>query len=115
MNGLSVEEKQDAYQYALNGADFMFISSPELCTMLINNSPQTQGINEVMTSVLLDRKPIRLDPAMIIKYCRGTLDKNNNWLFDNGNIKVVPCQYKAPVKLKTKEDNIKKEENSDDK
>ena len=104
MNGLTPEEKSDALKYVFNGADFMFVPSSELCTMLINDSPQTHGINNVLTTLLLERKPIRLDPNMIIKYCQGTLDKNNTWLFDNGNIKVVPHQFKKEVKIKSEED-----------
>ena len=71
MNGLTQEEKGVALQYAFNGADFMFIPSSELCTMLITDIPQTHGINNVLTTLLLERKPTRLDPNMIIKYCQG--------------------------------------------
>ena len=114
MNGLTQEEKTMAFQYALNGADFMFEPSPELCTKIVNGTPEAVGINDVMTAIILQRKPIRLDSNMVIKYCKGTLDKNNSWLFENGNIKVVAQQFKAPVKLKPKEDNTKKEENSNE-
>ncbi len=100
MNGLTEKEKQQALVYIKNGADFMFVPSTELCAMLINDSPQTRGINQVMTSILLEMKPIRLDPNIVKKYCRGTLDRNNTWLFDQGNIKVVPHQFKKEVKLK---------------
>ena len=41
---------------------------------------------------------------MVKKYCDGTLDKKNTWLFNYGNIKVVPHQYKKSVKLKTEEE-----------
>ena len=104
MNGLKEQEKQQALVYVKNGADLMFVPSSELCIMLVNNSPQTQGINKVMTALLLERKPVRLDPNIIIKYCCGTLDRNNTWLFDNGNIKVVPRQFKKEVKLKSEEE-----------
>ena len=134
MNGLTPEEKSSALQYAYGGADFMFMPSAELCNMLISNSSQTQGINYVLVTILLERKPVRLDPNTVIKYCQGTLDRNNTWLFDNGHIKVVPPRFKKPVSLKPKdddmknkskieqkdgkliiEDNIKKEENSNGK
>lgn len=102
MNGLTLEEKQKAIQYAINGADFTFIPSPELCNKIIQGCPQAKGINNVMISIILSRKPIRLDSEMVIKYCQGTLDKKNSWLFDNGDIKALPHQLKAPVKLKPK-------------
>ena len=104
MNGLTEQEKQQALVYAKNDADFMFVPSSELCNMLINDSPQTQGINRIMTAILLERKPIRLDPNMVVKYCCGILDRKNTWLFDNGNIKVVPHQFKKEVKLKPEEE-----------
>ena len=94
------EEKRQALTYAANGADFMFIPSSDLCKKIISGSEETQGINQTMTAILLEKKPIRLDPTMIIRYCRGTLDKKNTWLFNNGYIKVVPHQYKKSKKLK---------------
>jgi hypothetical protein len=110
MNGLTPEEKQTAFQYALNGADFSFEASPELCSKIVQGCPEATGINHVLTAIILSRKPVRLDPEMIKRYCKGILDRNNTWLFDNGNIKVVPPRLKKPVKLKPKE---KKEKDSE--
>ena len=130
MNGLTLEEKREALIYVSSGADFMFIPSPELCNKIIQGCPESIGINKVLTSIILSREPVRLDPNMVMKYCLGTLDRNNTWLFDNGNIKVVPHQYKKPVKLKSEEEKkideeikekgkasigIKKEENDNEK
>jgi len=114
MNGLTPEEKQIALQYAQNGADFMFEPTPDLCNTIVQGCPESIGISRVLTAIILQKKPIRLDSKMVIKYCQGTLDKNNTWLFDNGNIRVVPAQLKRPEKLKPKEDITKKEENSDE-
>ena len=115
MNGLTPEEKRTALQYVLNGADFSFQASPELCNKMVQGCPEAVGINYVMTAIILQRKPIRLDPEMVRKYCLGTLDRNNTWLFDNGDIKVVPPRLKKPVKLKPKEEPKKenKGENND--
>jgi hypothetical protein len=104
MNGLTSEEKHTALTYALNGADFMFIPSPELRGQIVQGCPQAVGINDVMTSIILQGKPIRLDSEMIIKYCRGSLDRNNTWLFDNGDIKVVPDHLTQPKLVKSEED-----------
>jgi hypothetical protein len=114
MNGLTPEEKQTAFQYALNGADFAFTASPELCNQIAQGCPEAQGINNVMTTILLQRKPVRLDSETVKKYCKGTLDAKNTWLFDRGNITVVPASLKRPEKLKPKEDKTKKEENNDE-
>jgi len=113
MNGLTLEEKKLAFQYALNGADFMFDPSPELCSKIVQGCPESVGINQVLTAIILSRKPVRLDSKMIMRYCKGTLDKKNTWLFNNGNIRVVPPQLKEPVKLKPKEEKKEKKENND--
>ena len=113
MYGLTPEEKVMALTYITNGADFIFEPSPELCNKIALGCPESVGINNVMTAIILQRKPIRLDSKMIKKYCKGTLDRKNTWLFNNGNIKVVPHQFKQPVKLKPKEDKIKKENDSE--
>ena len=101
-------EKNMALQYANNGCDFMYIPSTNLCEKIAKGDIRAKGINRVMMSIILKRDPIRLDSNMVIKYCMGTLDKNNTWLFDNGDIKVVPPRLKEPVKLKEKK---KKKEN----
>lgn len=94
MLGLTEEEKQKALTYAFGGADFMFIPSSELCNSIVKGAPETIKINHVLISILLNRKPIRLDTTTVVKYCKGTLDSNNTWLLNRGDIKVVPCQYK---------------------
>ena len=116
MLGLTPEEKKMALQYAQNGADFMFVPSTELCTMIAKGAPETSEINEVLTSILLTREPIRMDSTTIVKYCIGNLDSKNSWLLDHGDIKVVPHQLKKPELVKPKEDEGSKklEENEDE-
>jgi hypothetical protein len=120
MNGLTQEERQAALTYALNGADFMFMPSPELRGQIVQGHPGSIGINDVMTAIILQGKPIRLDSKMIIKYCKGSLDRKNTWLFDNGDIKVVPDHLTQPKLVRTEEDKeffkntSKIEENSDE-
>ena len=105
MMGLTLEEKQRALTYAFGGADFMFISSPWLCSMIVKGSSKTAGINNVLVSILLTRKPVRLDTNTVIDYCNGELDTNNTWLLDHGDIKVVPPRYKKPDLTKPQEEN----------
>jgi len=105
MLGLTAEEKNMALGYAINGADFMFISSEWLCGLLASGSPETIDVNKTLVAILLNRKPIRLGTATVIKYCRGTLDRRNAWLLDHGDIKVVPPQFKKPELIKPKEDD----------
>ena len=103
MLGLTEMEKQKTLTYASGGADFMFIPSSELCNLIVKGSPETININCVFVSILLNRKPIRLDIATVIKYCKNKLDNKNAWLLDHGDIKVVPHQYKKTEITKIKE------------
>lgn len=110
MLGFTAEERQRALEYAYSGADFMFMPSSELCLMAAKGSPETIGINQTLLAILLAKKPIRLDTNTIIKYCTGALDTKNTWLFDHGDIKVVPHQYKRPELIKPKEENYFEED-----
>ena len=103
MDGLTIDEKNQAVVYAKNGADFMFMPSSQLCNMIINGSPETIDINKTLVAILLTRKPIRLDTATVLKYCDGTLDFKNKWLLSHGDIKVVPYHLKKPDFIKPKE------------
>lgn len=110
MLGLTAEEKQMALSYAYGGADFMFIPSSDLCGIIAKGSLKTIEINDVLTAILLARKPIRLDTDIVIKYCLGTLDSKNTWLFDHGDIKAVPYRYKKSELIKSKEENYFEED-----
>lgn len=113
MTGLTAREKDMALNLASNGADFMFIPSDTLCNMLASGSSETIDVNEIMVAILLTRKPIRLDTATVVKYCRGSLDRRNTWLLDHGDLKVVPHQFKRPELVKPKEDDPWDENNSE--
>jgi hypothetical protein len=107
MEGLTGEEKRQALIYAKNGADFMFVPSSNLCNQIIVGHPATQGINKTLVGILLTRKPIRLDIQMVIKYCMGTLDVKNTYLFDHGDIRVVPPKLKEKHIIKEDVNKIK--------
>jgi hypothetical protein len=83
------EEKKIAKKYALNKAEFMLVPTSSLRNMILQNHPSTIGIIDQLKVFLLEGKPIRIEPHMVIQYCDGTLDYNNTWLFDQGNIKVI--------------------------
>lgn len=93
MNGLNEEEKKKVIQYVENGADFMLMPTTDLCNKIINKDPASQGLGVIMTAIILEQKPIRISSDMVKKYCKGTLDKKNKWIFDNSNIKVIPPQF----------------------
>ena len=97
--GLTEQERKKARSYALQGAEFMFIASPVLCNMIALGSIETAELNESLLVFLLEKRPIRIDSEMVIKYCEHTLDSKNTWLLDHGDIKVVPKRFE----IKTKE------------
>jgi hypothetical protein len=87
---LTEEEKIVARKYALNKAEFMLVPTALLRNLILQNHPSTIGIIDPLKIFLLEGKPIHIEAKMVIQYCDGTLDDNNTWLFDQGNIKVVP-------------------------
>lgn len=93
--GLTEHERNIAKNYALNGAEFMFIPSPLLCNMVSKGNEKTKDINPTLISLLLERKPIRIDTRMIIEYCDNKLGPKNTWLLDRGDIKVVPPRFET--------------------
>ena len=106
------EEKIIAINCARNGCDFMYIPSVSLCERIIQGDYRTKRIHRVIVATLLKRQTMRLDTNMVLKYCAGTLDKNNTWIFDNGDIKVVPPRFKLKKNQEFKiEENKKKKEN----
>ena len=95
---LTQEERLKALQYASNGATFMFIPYEVLLNLIMANDPQIQGIPRVLKATLLQKKPIRMDTKTIVNYCLGTLDMNNSWVLDKGDIQVVPARFETKIK-----------------
>lgn len=91
---LTAVEKRRALNYAVNMAQFMFIPSEHLCTLIINDHPLTQNLNEQLRMHILEKQHLRLATSMVVKYCKDKLDAKNTWLLDQGDIKVVPKQFK---------------------
>jgi len=95
---LNREERIQALQWAKNGATFMFMPQEKLISMIILDAPGTKDINKVLKYTLLQKKPIRMETKTIVEYCMGTLDRNNSWVLDHGDIKVIPPQFETKKK-----------------
>lgn len=89
---LNRHERLLAMGYAAEGASFMFIPSESLRKKIVNDHPMTVGINAQLKVFMLEGKAIRLDPEMVVKYCKNMLSPNNTWLLDQGDIKVEPAR-----------------------
>jgi uncharacterized protein YlaI len=100
MSGLTEDERRQAYTYATNGAEFMFIPSSHLKEMIARNDEIISGVAETFKIVMLSNNPIRIDNNMVISYCTKRLDTKNTFILDNGDIKVIPVSIKI--------DNFKK-------
>ena len=104
---LTEQEKSQAYQYALNGADFTFLPSSELSTLIVQGKhPYANAIAEPIKLAYIKRYPVHLDPAMVMKYCTDTLDVRNKWVLDHGDIQVTPDAF-AYKNRQNKIDRIK--------
>ena len=98
---LTEEERKQAIEYALNGAQFQFLPSQLLANMVTKDSFKTEGVNVIFRIMIMRREPIRLKTSLIMKYCKYKLDKQNTWLLDQGDIKVIPKRFE--IKEKTDE------------
>jgi hypothetical protein len=98
---LTEEERGRAIEYALNGAQFQFLPSQLLANMVSKDSPETKDVNIVFRIMIMKREAIRIKTSMILKYCKHKLDKQNTWLLDQGDIKVIPKRFE--IKEKTDE------------
>jgi hypothetical protein len=90
------EESRQALEYVRNGAEFMFIPHANFCNLVVQDDPSIAGIATIFKIMILRKQPIVLDPKIIIKYCKKTLDRKNTFLLDNGDIKVIPNLVKNP-------------------
>ena len=95
---LTPQEKSMAYQYALNGAKFMFIPTTSLRNKVANRDIQVEKMYKGCALALLSMRPVRLNVDMVIKYCTNKLDKKNTWILDQGDIKVTPSQFETKIK-----------------
>jgi hypothetical protein len=84
------DESKMALQYAVNGAMFMYRASIKLSNEILNCGPASNGLPEFVKIMLIKRDWINIDSGMVSKYCKKNLDSRNSYIFDNGDIKVIP-------------------------
>lgn len=73
-----------------NEADFMFIPHQKLLDDIINNSNfYVKKLPINAKKALLSKKPISISSSIVLKYYKGTLDKKNSFIFDNGDIEII--------------------------
>lgn len=89
------EEARKATTYARNGAMFMFRASAELSAEILTGGQASVGLPEFLKIMIMKREWINIDSATVVKYCNNTIDMKNKYIFDNGDIKVIP----EPIKI----------------
>ena len=89
------EEASQALTYARNGAMFMYRANEKLATEILQGDPPSKGMPKIMQGMVMTREWINIDSEMVIKYCSKTLDSKNTYVFDNGDIKVIPEPYNS--------------------
>jgi len=93
------EEAQQALTYAHNGAMFMYRANEQLSGEILLGGPAIEGLPKFLQEMIMTRDWINIDSKMVVKYCKGTLDRRNKYLFDRGDIKVIPEPYN-PIDIK---------------
>lgn len=89
------EEAEQALTYAKNGAMFMYRASESLSNEFLHGTPACKGMAKFLQKMIMTREWINIDSDMVVKYCTNKLDMKNKYLFDNGDIKVIP----EPIKI----------------
>lgn len=73
-----------------DGVDFMFIPHQKLLDDIINNSNfYVKKLPINAKKALLSKKPISISSRIVLKYYKGTLDKKNAFIFDNGDVEII--------------------------
>jgi hypothetical protein len=94
---LTLDERQQALTYAINGAMFMFRATIKFASEMASGGPASEGMIRCIPEMLMTRQWINLDNDTVIKYCNRTLDKKNTYVLDNSDIKVIP----EPIDINT--------------
>jgi len=91
MGKIYPQEVSRVKQWIKNGANFMFIPSYKLLEMTAKNKhPKIKKLPDVFKYVIMQNKPIRIEPQMALDYYEGKLDENNTFLLSHGDIKIIP-------------------------
>jgi hypothetical protein len=92
------EEARQALTYAQNGAMFMYRANQELVNEITRGGPAITGLPKFIQQMIMTRDWINIDEQMIIKYCTNKLDKKNKYIFDRGDVKVIPEPISINIK-----------------
>ena len=92
------QERQQSMTYANNGAMFMYRAGEKLAQEASQDALTVQGMSVYIKTMLMTREWINIDSEMVIKYCNNTLDRKNKYVFDCGDIKVIPEPW-DPIKI----------------
>jgi hypothetical protein len=94
MGKVQISEASQVKQFMDKGATFMFIPSAGLVEMVAKNEhPFIKSMPYTFRYVIMRNEPIRIEGAMALHYYLGQLDIKNSFLFDRGDIKVIPDRF----------------------
>jgi len=73
----------------------MFIPSSQLLEIVSRDEhPAIKSMPNPFKYVLMQNKPIKIEGQMALDYYKGLLDKNNTFVLDHGDIKIIPTRFK---------------------
>jgi hypothetical protein len=85
------EEAATVRQWLGKGAEYMFIPSGKLKTMVSQEEhPFIKSMPDSFKYVILTGSPICVDEEMVLEYYEGRLDYKNTFVFDHGDIRITP-------------------------
>ena len=88
------EEASMVKRLMYNKVEFMFIPSSQLLSMVARDEhPRVKALPSAFKYILLENKPIRIEPKMALDYYEGRLDENNSFILSYGDIKIVPDRF----------------------
>ncbi|MBC8302108.1 MAG: hypothetical protein H8E55_40875 [Pelagibacterales bacterium] len=89
---MSKLDKIQAIKNAVNDdkVTFYFLPNARLKDLILQNThPIVQELPQDMKVVFLENKGIAITNDMVLTFIDGTIDKNNKFILDNGEIRVV--------------------------
>lgn len=86
---------------------FYFIPSQRLKDIILQNAhPIIQDLPQDLKIIFLENKGIALTNDMVLNFIEGSLDTNNKFILDNGEIRVVDNNH---IRLTSSDLKIKSE------
>ena len=86
-----------------------FIATSQLKNLILRGDPSVTKIPEFFKTPLLEGKGLLIQKRLVLSYLNGTLDKDNSFVFDNGEIMITNQNETSGDGVKREVYNIRKD------